>query len=167
MHLGDQGDPPSFVRCVRGSIPLLITAPHGGSDAGAPSCKHSHSSPAHAHVNKLQLFSLSFSGKLGELQVDEVMSSRFVASFGSSSALNLKIQARVFMEREAPTGTCPPPTTPPLVLCLPVSHVSRRHVSQIHQVFKGETTRSFSIRTAPGLPHASSFTCLTGSRQRQ
>jgi hypothetical protein len=40
LQIGDIGDPPSFVRCVRGSIPLLITAPHGGSDAGASSCIH-------------------------------------------------------------------------------------------------------------------------------
>jgi hypothetical protein len=32
---GDSGDVPSLVRCVRGSIPLLLTAPHGGSDQGA------------------------------------------------------------------------------------------------------------------------------------
>jgi hypothetical protein len=67
-----------------------------------------------AYVKQLQ--PLSSSGKLGELQVYAMMVPASLVSY--TRALNLKMQARVFMERVPPTGKSPLLTTPSLILCL-------------------------------------------------
>jgi hypothetical protein len=150
---GDHGDPPSLVRCVRGSIPLLITAPHGGSDQGEQaliSCLIRH-----PLFTRTPLPPVSSPGKLGDVQVQRSLHRTFSAPcFFHGKFIIIAMQARLFLERTPPSGSPPPfPPSPP-----PPFHSYARPTGPLLQIFLGDL--HFTLRNilsqSPQVPDSGS-----------